>query len=762
MFLIMFLLANAAALVAAAVPPASAEFSLSALRQRVLQFPPSAAAWRPEILRHAIPQQTAAQHANNKRLLQDVGSGADSQAPAVGDALAQICVTQGLEMCLGYILGYCEAGALPAASCAALNVHPDDFICAAVSLIAPYTAGHGAPFITEANCQVTQGTSSRSVQLWSVDQVGFWAWVSHAALGLPISAMFTFTSQHIDGVGLRSMQEAEMRALGFTVGQARGFVEGRDQYFIRAAKMAPSQIMDLQTMRAVLGPDGPSNVSVTVNLLKLNDVDQESFAFEVEFDLMISWEDNRIDGTCESFGADGSEVLESDVCSSFWKPTFLWPNAIDAVKIVEDSGLSTFVGRESNADLMEAAPGVDNSFGFMSYKVVGKFQGLSLSYERFPYDSQSLTFMIRAPNPYPTTTLNFLGAIGMADSDELAEPADWKVEAVTVDATPYRWSIPANLLSNPDSPLFAWLSNLPGFSFDDNWSSYAQLSFTVQISRKSQYVPLLPPTLHAHSEARVDSSSFTLHVARCTWRRYMLWNFVILISMLVWLSFLTFFFAPDAIDVRLSVALTVILAINVYQIVLVDMMPATGYLTDMHAFALAETVLVIVVAIENLVVYETNKRWNWKEAIISNFKRATSDSKGKRALAIIENAARVRTARRNRARTAPAVASATKVVPINQADDTTWTEPPPSPPPSPPSEKGGKGRRRPHSRWRVASMRLRAASDKPLDRISRWASQNLDSVSLIAMPVLYAFTVAWSFGRAFDGGRLADILSGGG
>ena len=44
----------------------------------------------------------------------------------------------------------------------------------------------------------------------------------------------------------------------------------------------------------------------------------------------------------------------------------------------------------------------------------------------------------------------------------------------------------------------------------------------------------------------------------------------------VWLSFLTFFFAADAIDVRLSVALTVILAINVYQIVLVDMMPATG------------------------------------------------------------------------------------------------------------------------------------------------------------------------------------------
>lgn len=46
--------------------------------------------------------------------------------------------------------------------------------------------------------------------------------------------------------------------------------------------------------------------------------------------------------------------------------------------------------------------------------------------------------------------------------------------------------------------------------------------------------------------------------------------------------------------------LTVILATNVYQIVLVDMMPATGYLTDMHAFALAETVLVTLVGMQGL------------------------------------------------------------------------------------------------------------------------------------------------------------------
>ena len=195
--------------------------------------------------------------------------------------------------------------------------------------------------------------------------------------------------------------------------------------------------------------------------------------------------------------------------------------------------------------------------------MVGRFQGLSLSYERFPYDTQDLTIKLRAPSLYDNATVSFVGAAGMAVE---AEPPDWSVERVTVASVPYQFSLPRGLQTNPNDPFLSWLESLPGFSFADSSPAFAELTITIQVSRKSQY---------------------------------MLWNFVILISMLVWLSFptrvlsnllspslafsaqvwlsfLTFFFAADAIDVRLSVALTVILAINVYQIVLVDMMPATG------------------------------------------------------------------------------------------------------------------------------------------------------------------------------------------
>ena len=177
----------------------------------------------------------------------------------------------------------------------------------------------------------------------------------------------------------------------------------------------------------------------------------------------------------------------------------------------------------------------------------------------------------------------------------------------------------------------------------------------------------------------------------------------------------------------------------------------------------------------SLVVYETTKHWKWKEGIINHFKLAVANTKGKRALAIIERAARVRIARRQTSRTAPADRrSSSSVMPLDggvaKPDEPVvkMGEPPPSPPPSPPTSyltrSPGTGRqanarsRRAHW-WKVARSRARSACSKPLDVISRWASENLDFFSLCVMPVLYVFTLTWSFERAFKGASLADLLS---
>jgi len=519
----------------------------------------SAAAWRSDLLGSSI---RAAFHHEDHRLLQEVGSGVGTTPDA---DVASVCVTQGFVQCLGPAIGFCLAGVLPVGACAQVVAMTDNMTCALISIIETHTAALGAPFITSANCVAALGSPAHSLQRWTVEQVGVWAYLASPQLELPSTTMYTFTANHINGVVLRSIEEAEMRAMGFTVGEARSFVETRDNYFVKAALLAPSQVMSTTSMEVELGPSGPTPVSITFNLLKLNDIDQSSFAFEVEFDLMVSWEDDTIDSKCDGAGADGGSILQSDVCSSFWKPSFLWTNAIGEVNYIQDGGLTTLPGAQSTAESSEVTPGVNHSIGFTNHRVVGKFQGLSLSYQRFPYDTQELTVMLRAPSLYPNSTVNFVGMAGMAAAGSIAEPADWKVDSIGVTTTQAKWTLPEHLQNNTNDPFLSWARAIPGFSFESSTPSFSQLNIKMKVSRLSSY---------------------------------MLWNFVILISLLVWLSFLTFFLARDAIDVRLSVALTVILAINVYQIVLVDMMPATGYLTDMHAFALAETVLVIFVAIE--------------------------------------------------------------------------------------------------------------------------------------------------------------------
>ena len=54
--------------------------------------------------------------------------------------------------------------------------------------------------------------------------------------------------------------------------------------------------------------------------------------------------------------------------------------------------------------------------------------------------------------------------------------------------------------------------------------------------------------------------------------------------MLVLLGWTTFFLDPHNIDTRLSIALTLVLAINVVQVVLVENTPETAYLSSLALF----------------------------------------------------------------------------------------------------------------------------------------------------------------------------------
>ena len=55
---------------------------------------------------------------------------------------------------------------------------------------------------------------------------------------------------------------------------------------------------------------------------------------------------------------------------------------------------------------------------------------------------------------------------------------------------------------------------------------------------------------------------------------------------------------PSSIEGRLSISLSVVVGLSVFQIVVLDAMPTTGYLTHMHEFTIVSTIFVVFVCVQ--------------------------------------------------------------------------------------------------------------------------------------------------------------------
>jgi hypothetical protein len=292
----------------------------------------------------------------------------------------------------------------------------------------------------------------------------------------------------------------------------------------------------------------------------------------------------------------------------FWKPNFTWNNIIlkDDVEaklvpsVVEDLGFTTRVSQ--NASDVDRSPGLDTSLGFQKYKVRGHFEADFL-FQKFPFDVQELNITLMM-NDLPLRKAKF---ITRADSTPAEIGAGdlplWETTCVsaTVDVTD---------------------ESEKGYSFqdatDDPFSSYIQelqeLSPNDIISEKYCHVDLkaLNTTDIAEKEtifAQYEQySTITLTIQIQRKPHFYMYNFVLVVSLLVFVSFFSFHMPKDGLGERLGLTLTIVLGLNVFQIVIIDNMPTTGYLTSMHCFLLIATMIVLGVAIENLLVFVAHKR----------------------------------------------------------------------------------------------------------------------------------------------------------
>lgn len=114
------------------------------------------------------------------------------------------------------------------------------------------------------------------------------------------------------------------------------------------------------------------------------------------------------------------------------------------------------------------------------------------------------------------------------------------------------------------------------------------------------------------SKTDVDAASTTSAVTcevvvRRTTVFYMI-NYILVVVLLTSLSWVVFIMPRDDLAGRAGMSLTLLLALNVFQLILSELMPKTAYLTPMHEFVIVSTFFTVFAAFESVVVRELQTR----------------------------------------------------------------------------------------------------------------------------------------------------------
>jgi hypothetical protein len=231
-------------------------------------------------------------------------------------------------------------------------------------------------------------------------------------------------------------------------------------------------------------------------------------------------------------------------------------------------------------------------------------------------------------------------------------------------------------------------------------------------------------------EMDIDESSTTSAVTcdivvRRTTVFYMI-NYILVVILLTSLSWVVFIMDRADLAGRAGMSLTLLLALNVFQLILSELMPKTGYLTPMHEFVIVSTFFTVAAAFESVVVKELNAR---SQKLAGSVEAEEEEE---------EEEDRERTAARERRRGEAETAAMTS--------DT--------PPGSLPKHGSDSGDLALDLRVAGAAAEETAGdAAAALERSARMlkAAKMIDRVSLVGFPIVYAAYTAYVFGPTRGG-----------
>lgn len=447
--------------------------------------------------------------------------------------------------------------------------------------------------------------------VWDPDSVASFMLIYAWVIGLPNTAYEPFIANWITGSQWASFEAADYEKLGFSIGEAYAANLRFKSYlsnFSQAGEYDP--FIDAQTRL------GPTLIYPQVILERLVDVNAPNY-FEIEYFVNFAWEDRRIFTRCKS--VTDEQMDPTDPCSIYWQPRVLLPDALgndDEPQLVQDLGLTTHVGQEMSSVLEQALPGLERSIAYKQFRQRAKFL-IVLDYNALPFDRHSLNFTMRLP-PTDTadkacfttgernSTVVELPSLQLgADWANGDKPAIWRgwASQVRQSARPANqlWDI-VDFTAHAEA-----VYTDPLLSLESTEWTYANNPAFVLRGNLMSDSPQLVEEFRSNGEYQVCQVTFSISIERRN--IYHIFNYIIMQVVLVVLSWCTFFIDPSSLDARLGISLTLLLAINVFQIVLVDKMPETGSLSRLQWFTIMNTLVLGLMALESIVVCSC---WKWR------------------------------------------------------------------------------------------------------------------------------------------------------
>ncbi|KAL1510363.1 hypothetical protein AB1Y20_006674 [Prymnesium parvum] len=322
-------------------------------------------------------------------------------------------------------------------------------------------------------------------------------------------------------------------------------------------------------------------VHVHAKLERLISVDAPYF-FEADWTFSISWEDSRILVPCFDMKSDHNGYAY--LCKINWKPTLLFSNAIageDSIAISEErtslfpGPAMSWIGTRSTSPL----PGVPVSFGVKTMRVRAKAM-VVMDYKNYPRDDQQFTFEFQLGGLLPAAVAE-LSVTCSVDIEPSVEHPVWLVEsmhAAVVNGT--------NRL----------------FDSDGTPSSYENIT----LNPSYNYQLYMDRTSSQLIEESFQSSFGRVTIRARRQLSFYLFNYIVVQAMLVCLGFACFALSREATDTRLTISMGLVLSINVFQVVLVENNPETGYLTRLMTYTVCNEGLLILIAAHAILIRHCN------------------------------------------------------------------------------------------------------------------------------------------------------------